>query len=384
MVLFVESKKYNPLYTLAGGLLIWFLLYHQTLLSMLEIWWRSETFAHGFLIFPISIYLIWRNRAQFFITEKKFSIFFTICLLFLTIAWALARSVDVLVIQQLMVVLMIPAIIASLFGFKLLKQYFFPLLYLLFAVPFGEFLIPELQQMTAYMTVFGLELTGIPVYTEGLFISIPSGDFEVAVACSGIRYLIASLALGTLYAYLTYTKWYKQVIFVLASVLVPILANGIRAYGILMIAHLSGMKYATGVDHLIYGWLFFGVVIMLLFYVGSFWRDNDKIETTAVLNEQSKLLETSTRLRNSFLIIVFILLVGPVLNSWMSYQPAVQTITKVQVPKTTPPWFNKNNQPHNWTPSFKNADDEIITIFSNKKNSEEVFFYSSSLFWLSN
>jgi EpsI family protein len=52
-----------------------------------------------------------------------------------------------------------------------------------------------------------------------------------------------------------------------------VLANGVRAYMIVMIGHLSGMKLATGVDHLIYGWVFFGIVIAVMFAVGAIWRD---------------------------------------------------------------------------------------------------------------
>ena len=53
----------------------------------------------------------------------------------------------------------------------------------------------------------------------------------------------------------------------------PIFANFLRAYMIVMIGHLSSMKLAVGVDHFIYGWVFFGVVIGLLFWLGSFWRE---------------------------------------------------------------------------------------------------------------
>jgi EpsI family protein len=42
---------------------------------------------------------------------------------------------------------------------------------------------------------------------------------------------------------------------------------------IVMLAHLSDMKLAVGVDHLIYGWIFFGIIITALFFIGSFWRD---------------------------------------------------------------------------------------------------------------
>jgi EpsI family protein len=43
---------------------------------------------------------------------------------------------------------------------------------------------------------------------------------------------------------------------------------------IVMIGHLSEMKYAVGIDHLIYGWLFFGVVMLVLFWIGSYWRED--------------------------------------------------------------------------------------------------------------
>ena len=61
----------------------------------------------------------------------------------------------------------------------------------------------------------------------------------------------------------------------------PIVANGLRAYMIVMIAHLSDNKLALGVDHFIYGWVFFGIVMLLLFWIGSFWRD-DPVPATPV------------------------------------------------------------------------------------------------------
>jgi EpsI family protein len=121
--------------------------------------------------------------------------------------------------------------------------------------------------------VWALQLTGIPVLREGNNFSIPSGNWSVVEACSGVRYLISSVTLGCLWAYLTYRSRLRQAIFIGLSILVPILANGLRAYMIVMIGHISGMELAVGVDHLIYGWLFFGVVMFLLFWGASFWRE---------------------------------------------------------------------------------------------------------------
>jgi len=117
-------------------------------------------------------------------------------------------------------------------------------------------------------------MTGIPVLRDGSNFSIPSGDWSVVEACSGVRYLIASFTLGCLYAYLTYRSRKRQLLFVLLSIVVPIVANGLRAYMIVMIGHLSSMKLATGVDHIIYGWLFFGLVMFIMFWVGNRWRED--------------------------------------------------------------------------------------------------------------
>ena len=117
-------------------------------------------------------------------------------------------------------------------------------------------------------------MSGVPVYREGLFFSLPTGHWSVVEACSGIRYLIASLTLGCLYAYLTYSSLKKRLLFIAVSIVVPIVANGLRAYMIVMLGHVSDMTIATGVDHLVYGWLFFGIIIFLMILAGSRFRDD--------------------------------------------------------------------------------------------------------------
>jgi len=188
--------------------------------------------------------------------------------------WLLAGMGGVGVVQQFALVLMVPMMVWAIFGNAVVRALAFPLFFLLFAVPFGEFLEPPLMEQTANFTIAALKLSGIPVYREGLYFTIPSGSWLVAEACSGFRYLIASVTLGLLYAYLTYRSFRRRALFVAAAFVVPIVANWVRAYMIVMIGHLSSMRYAVGVDHLIYGWLFFGVVMLLLFWIGSFWRED--------------------------------------------------------------------------------------------------------------
>ena len=121
----------------------------------------------------------------------------------------------------------------------------FPLAFLLFAVPLGT-PTPILMERTADFTVMALRATGVPVYREGLHFIIPSGAWSVIEACSGIRYLLASVMVGTLFGYLNYQSLKKRVLFMGVAVLTPLIANWLRAPTIVMIGHLSGNELATG------------------------------------------------------------------------------------------------------------------------------------------
>ncbi len=247
--------------------------YADTALSIVHIWERAETFAHGFVVLPLSAWLVWRQRAVLAALPAKPAPWVLLLVALAGVAWMLAELASVLGVAQFGLLFMLIFSAWAILGTQFVKAIVFPLGFLVFAVPAGEFLLPIMMDMTADFTIAALRISGVPVYREGLNFVIPNGSWSVVEACSGIRYLIASLMVGTLYAYLNYRSTYRRLVFVAASILVPIVANWLRAYMIVMIGYLSGNRLATGVDHLIYGWVFFGVVMMLLFWVGSFWQE---------------------------------------------------------------------------------------------------------------
>ena len=251
-----------------------FLIYFATARSIVSIWNSSETFAHGYIILPISLWLIWRERGRLALLTPAPWWPALLLLAACGFGWLLASLGDVQVVRQYAFVAMIPVTAVIVLGWQMARQLTFPLLFLLFAVPFGDIFIDPLINLTANFTAAAVEMTGIPILRQGNNFSLPSGDWSVVEACSGVRYLISSVTLGCLYAYLTYRSWQRRLLFVLVSIGVPILANGLRAFMIVMIGHFSGMQLAVGVDHLIYGWLFFGLVMFLMFWIGSFWRED--------------------------------------------------------------------------------------------------------------
>lgn len=268
------GKRWLPhLAALALTVLLLVLLYLETLGGMIAIWDRSATFAHAFLVAPISLWLVWRKLDELRPLTPRPAPWVLLPLALAALAWLLGDLAGVNAATQFAFTALLVLTVPALLGLQVSRVILFPLAFLFFMVPFGDFLLPTLMDWTADFTVTAIQLSGIPVYREGLQFIIPSGTWSVIEACSGVRYLIASFMVGSLYAYLNYATPWRRVVFGLVSLAVPLLANWVRAYMIVMLGHLSGNKLAVGVDHLIYGWVFFGVVIMLMFFIGSRWSE---------------------------------------------------------------------------------------------------------------
>jgi exosortase A len=261
------------LLTVVAGI---FVAYWPTAIQMAGTWMNSQTYAHAVTVPVIVAWLIWRARRTLLAEVPSASAPWIVPFAGCGVAWLCGQVATANVVSQLALVAMLVCAVACVLGTRVARRIAFPLAFLFFAVPVGDFLLPTLMQWTADFTVQALRLTGVPVYREGQEIVIPSGRWSIVEACSGIRYLIASLMVGTLYAYLHFQSNSRRLAFVGVAILIPIVANWLRAYMIVMLGHLSNNRLAIGVDHLIYGWLFFGFVMFLMFWGGSKWREPDR------------------------------------------------------------------------------------------------------------
>jgi exosortase A len=274
---------------LLPGLLVWLgllFLFRGTVREMMAAYDRSDTFAHAYLVPPLSLWMIWRLRHRLARLPTKpqpwvLALMGAACSL-----WLLGELAVVNAASQLALVSLIVLTVPMMYGMAVTRAMLFPLLFLFFAVPMGLFLVPLMMEHTANFTIAALRLSGIPVYREGLQFVIPSGSWSVVEACSGVRYLIASFMVGCLFAYLNYTSWKRRLLFMAFSVAVAVVANWLRAYLIVMLGHYSGNTLAVGVDHLIYGWVFFGLVICVMFLIGSRWaQPNEPLGPTSAAIE---------------------------------------------------------------------------------------------------
>ncbi len=342
-------------------------LFYETAWSMVSIWYRSETFAHGFIIVPISLWLIWEKRSalQQLVPHPEYWVL--VLLAGGGFLWLIGYLADALVIQQLALVAIIIFGVWSLLGNQVAWLLAFPLAFLFFAVPMGEDLVPPLMEITASATVYLIKLSGIPVYREGLFFSLPTGDWSVVEACSGVRYLIASVTLGALYAYMTYNRLSKRVVFIVAATIVPIIANSLRAYIIVMLGHLSDMTIATGVDHLVYGWLFFGLVMLILFSVGAIWRDPHQDPKQTVKSVIPAPPVKNSRLVSTLSMVLLSAAIWPLLAYAMDNRQSLPVDYQLALPGQFADWESESISSTAWLPHFNGASQVLHRQYQNGK-----------------
>ena len=270
------------------------ILYSETLSAMIKVWTNSETFAHGALILPISAYLIFQKRNELQKHNVRPSVIGFLLLLASLLLWLVSSLASVQVGAQLGLVAVIGSSFWAVLGTDIARSIRFALFYAVFAVPFGELLIPPLMMWTANFVVLALNITGVPVYLEGLYFSLPGGNFQVIAACSGIRYLIVTVVLGLLFAYARFSSWRKRVIFIGFAAAIMLIANGLRAYLIVLIAHLTDMKHGAGVDHVFIGWLVFFLAVVLTFWVGSKYADRNGPVPSSIAGRTGSLFDSQT------------------------------------------------------------------------------------------
>lgn len=248
-------------------------VFWPSLAKMESIWRHSETYMHAYLILPISLWLIWRRRDKLTNLSVKPTVIPALLAIPFAILWLLAYAIDVNFVSQFSAIFYLQLLIWSLLGHQVMRVIWFPIAFLVFLVPFGEAANPVLQQVTADIVVYFLRIVDFPVYREGLYLFTPSAVFEVADACSGLNFLLTSLVLSCLYSHLHYSKAYKAFAFILLTLVLSIIGNGIRAFLLVVIGEKTKLNFGFGADHYYYGWLVFFIVIMLAFWIGAKFAD---------------------------------------------------------------------------------------------------------------
>jgi exosortase A len=332
--------------------------YWQTVQSLVWAWDHDGTYQYAFLIFPLSLWMAFNLRQQVRAKPPVPSAWGLLAVVVLVFVWYVGHLLDVNLPQHFALVALFPALVLTCWGWRVLWVLAFPLAYLVvFAVPWGNGLVGPLQDITAHFAVHALELTGTPVLLNGREIITPSAVWMVADACSGVKFFIACSALGCLYAYLMYQRWWKRVVFVALAAVVPVIANGLRVYFTILIGDTWGLKYATGTDHMIFGWQFFGTVLVLLLLVGWFFRDPLVVTKPPPANDA---MPAGARMV-VWPALVVLLVAGPALAAGLSAPAAVPEM-QVSAPAVAG-WNGPQAAGVDWQPTFNGAAGQVKAAY---------------------
>jgi exosortase A len=346
-------------------------LFHDVAGAMVNTWWTNVTYNHGFFVLPVSLWLMWLHRDALRQLGPRQEPLALVALAVMVGGWLIGRAGDVLAVEEVALVGMLIALFVFVFGREVSKRLVFPLAFLFFMVPVGDALIAPLQDFTARFAVGLLRLSGIPVFHDGIMIQIPNGLYEVAEACAGIRFLIANVVISALFAHLAYEKRWKFWLFLGIGFALPIIANGFRAYGIILIGYWSDGKLAAGVDHLIYGWVFFSIVMIVLLMIGNSFADRRLGEFAEGHVTRNKAARGWPWRSRTAALAALVLAAGPA-YAWTVMAPHEVTGSKAALPSPTiAGWASAPVS--DWRPSFPGADRTLLGGFESGGRRVELF-----------
>ncbi len=353
---------WTALALIGSASLVFGLVFGHDMANAVRVWIGSTAYNHCFLILPLVGFLLWERRATIAAASPTPAFWPLVLMPLLSGVWLVAAILDVNEGRQLAVVAMFEIVLLVALGPQLFRRLLAPLLFLFFLVPTGAFLVPSLQTITANITVAGLHALHIPVFSDGYMIEIPEGSFEIAEACAGLRFLIASTVFGCFFAVVMYRSWLRRALFIALSLAVPIGANGMRALGIIYLAHLEGSATAVEADHVLYGWLFFSLVILLLIAIGMAFVEKGERPPPPPLSFATP--PAPRRFTLAVPAAVLLAVAGPAyaaqLDSWFSSS----ALPPAGSPAVAAPWRVVTGSGVNWRPLVHGADRRVLQSFA--------------------
>ncbi len=202
--------------------------------------------GHGFLIPVVVLVLLWWKREKLLLLANR--LWWPGLIL---LAGALLLHLAGYLVQQPRVSIValfggIYALTGLVWGPDWLRATFFPFILFAFCVPItsiGEpITFPLRNFVTKMVAVICNDILGMNVIREGtqVFNSAHTYRYEVAAACSGLRSLIAILALATIYGFMTFETGWKRVLVVLSAFPLAVIGNVLRMMCIIIAAEVSG------------------------------------------------------------------------------------------------------------------------------------------------
>lgn len=312
--------------------------------------------THGYVIAAISAWLIWRARPEVEAAGSAPSWPFVVVTALLSLAWYLTWASAIEVGTELLFPLILISAVVGVAGWRAARAVGLGIGFLVFAIPTWGHLSGHLRSLSARGVTALARLTGLPAYVEGNTVQIPSGALQIGGGCSGINYFIVAIAIATLYGELNRNELRHRVLLIAVAAAMAVVMNWVRIYGIVLNAYLTDMQgYLVTVDHLRYGWVLFGVLLVAFFWIARWLVPVGESSAPASPGVVAGSGPTIT----AFMFVLAALAIGPSLTAVVDHRRPSSTDVTLKLPAGSGGWFGPTERAAQWSPAFPQADVEV-------------------------
>ncbi len=249
----MKNNGFHPLTNILGLTAIVLLIaftYKVTFLWMYERYIGADSYySHGFLVPFVSAFFIYQQKDRLREIEQGSCLPGLFLMGFALLLHALGTALYIFSMSGVSLFFLAIGMSLFLFGAKISKIIWFPLVFLIFMFPLPQSVIGlvsfPLKMLTAKSGIWLVGSLGIPIHGEGFNIFIPAGHLLVGNPCSGLRTLIAFLALGSVFAYLTPVSTGRKWILFFITIPIALLSNVVRVPILILVPHYWGLEAAA-------------------------------------------------------------------------------------------------------------------------------------------
>ena len=369
-----RAFKWNaPLAIALGALVLIAVLFWPTSIEIADLWQDTvrRRYTHGWLVLGITVWLIWRDRAQLSAIKLSPPTFGWCVVALGSVGWLVGFNAGLLALTMLALPLLALATIWAAAGMVLARRVAFPVLYLYFAFPLWELINPLLQSLTALVNVWLTRIAGIPVTMEGNVIQIPAGSFEIAGGCSGLHFFIVALAIAALQGELDRDDWRTRWLLLGIAAVLALVTNWLRVYIIIVAGQLTDMQhFLVTVDHYYFGWFLFVFALGFYLYLSSRVPRRSR-------KELSSMPPGAASARGRVVVLTALslaaLALGPV---WSFADTGPSAQPNGPAPPSLRGWTGPGLNLSDWHPVFANSDEEFLVAYHGESGVDVALYHA--------
>lgn len=271
-----SNPSYAKLAVLAAVLATFLWAIWPTFRTFLDFWSTNPQYSHGYLVVPFALFLLWHRR-KLFQPERREKAWIGLVLLLVGCALKLVGGYFAFAWpDRISVVVMVAGAFGTIGGWPALRWSWPAIAFLVFMVPMPgrleTMLGGPLQRFATVASANVLQTLGFFAQADGTIIILSEADLGIVEACSGLRMLLAFIALSTAVAIVIDRPAWQRWAVVFGAIPVSLVCNVIRIVVTAIVLETAGRKWADLVFHDLAGWLMMPLGLALLWCELAFLR----------------------------------------------------------------------------------------------------------------